>query len=1091
MIFRHLWPLSCSLLLLVAFASGEAPRAEAGHVNPGGPTAMSIDMDPSATPASTATSLGTLESCGRINENNIMDADEDVVDGLVLDVTVEGVTPPDPSGYGGLIGYEFRLDYVESMLTIDSAAGPATGKLGADPGSMVLNVSQALPDTNGDDQWTGSAADITPSPGASLGGDGYLDRLTLVTDSGAAAGVYPLSLNPGLTAIVDIANVFYTPETINDAVVAVNTACPTPVDLKVTSVTAASPASVPAGNIFSVTADATVHNNGPTPSVNADVVVVLNVPPDCAVSGSSVVTVQNLVLASSVAVAVPQQVFSVACTEPSFHAFNATATVVLVSPGAYSTVPSNNSMTSPDTVTAVTADADIKIASQSFGGLPAPKLGFPPVLVGQPLIFDVIKTVHNNGPSGPLGVQVTPNASVSNFVGGLQPGDCTLTNLTPPLGGSVTLPPSVSMPITETFSLSCGIDGMGNDTDGDTLIDEDPVDSVDNDGDTAVDEDAPYLLPTVCVTNGAWAADPHVSDPAPGNNSTQTCQIFLLERTFTPSFLVVQSSGDNPADPADPPVGDACYPGQPCEQLLSGSIPGGQPLAGLLSVIPGDGGCTGAYYVTRGTSDPCGNGTVPNGVVVARSSLTLTVKIGPGASPCNVPVSAPGFNLLDGAIPAFFGEGPDSSAAADLANPSVWPTRLEASPLFLALNAGAAGGYAGAPIWSRMTTMVPGLGIPANTLIFNLGPSGFGHTTILGDPSVPPASGAQPCAPISASTNFLGETGLDDPSPGRDLRVCNAGAPNYIVYGQFTRNDTGQSVTLADANTCAVTDADLKATSVSVSAPNAITGLGFWVWATVVAHNNGPFGPVSADLSATLSAPPDCTILTPNPNQIGGMSLALSAGTVTGPGWLVECSASGQHSFSVEASVLIPPGVTDPAPGNNTAVGAAVNQVGPPGEIHGTKWDDQDANGVRNGEPGLPGVEICLYSLTPPDEVGTQLGCTFTDGNGDYQFLQLVPGFYRVAETPQAGRGQTFPPNGQSHFVTVQAGVSHTGIDFGNGPIPPGAIAGTKFNDANGDGIKDPGELGVAGHQHLHVSFGSVHHDGLQRRLLVPGRASR
>jgi hypothetical protein len=133
-----------------------------------------------------------------------------------------------------------------------------------------------------------------------------------------------------------------------------------------------------------------------------------------------------------------------------------------------------------------------------------------------------------------------------------------------------------------------------------------------------------------------------------------------------------------------------------------------------------------------------------------------------------------------------------------------------------------------------------------------------------------------------------------------------------------------------------------------------------------------------------------------------------------------------------------------------------------PGEIHGTKWDDLDGNGVRNSEPGLSGVPICIYILTPPDTAGSQLSCTASSGSGEYEFLNLAPGFYKIEETAPAGRSQTHPANGQPHFVEVQA-ASITGIDFGNAPVPPGAIQGNKYNDANGNGVKDMGEAGVSG----------------------------
>ncbi len=93
-------------------------------------------------------------------------------------------------------------------------------------------------------------------------------------------------------------------------------------------------------------------------------------------------------------------------------------------------------------------------------------------------------------------------------------------------------------------------------------------------------------------------------------------------------------------------------------------------------------------------------------------------------------------------------------------------------------------------------------------------------------------------------------------------------------------------------------------------------------------------------------------------------------------------------------------------------------------EIHGMKWDDLNADGVRDpGEPGLEGVRINLYALTPPDDLGDLFRATFTDADGNYSFLDVPPGFYRVEETPF---GQTFPPDGQPHFI--QLGQGERGI---------------------------------------------------------------
>jgi hypothetical protein len=955
MFIRTLAIATASLAFLLVFLMAQrGPDTEASHESsPTGPAAMSIDMQESATPANTPSSIGTRESCARINENNIQDADEDVVDGLFVDVTIEDVqeysnsdNPSTPvPDYGAMKAYEFRLGYDEAQLTLSAAGGPANGMLGANAGSMVTDQNSATPDTDGNNYWDAEAADGGPIS-AHESGDGFLDRLTLVTDAGAATGTYTLTLT---NAFIDDTSNFFTfpPQAINNATVAIDMACPAPVDLKITSVTASSPANAAATQSFNVTADATVHNNGPTDPVNADVDVTLNLPGDCSVSGSNPVTVQDQLLTVSVATSLPQLTFSVTCTNPSFHTFTATATVIVDDVTATESTTGNDTLTSSNAVTAITAQSDAKVTSQSFSGIPAnkgPSLPWPPLLVGTPLVFDVNKTVHNNGPYGPTTVQVAASTTIGNNVGGFQATSCTMTNTTPPQSSSVNAQTSVSQPLTESFSLSCPAGSMGADTDGDTLIDEDRIDGADNDGDMVVDEDSPYFLPQVCVNNIASINHSHVTDPAPANNEVATCQIFLLERTFTPTYSVIQSSTNGPGDPADLPTGDTCLSGMPCEMLSSTSTPAGQPLSSGVNLVPGDGTCTGAYYLTRGFNDPCGNGTVPNGVVVARASTSLTLKLGAGAAPCNIPVNAPNYDVNDGAIPAAYGEGPDDAAAAALINPNVWPTRLEASPLFQALDPNGTGTPGGAEVWSRSTRNIPGLNLAFNALVFNLGAGGFAGILILGDPSVPPSgASAQPCSPVSGSSVALGETGMDDSSPGRDLRICNAGAPNYIASGQFTRSDTGQTLNLADFNAC-----------------------------------NSPY----------------------------------------------------------------------------------------PGEIHGSKWDDQNGNGMRDGEPGLGGVSICLYNNIVPgiDEVGQLLSCAATNGSGDYQFLNLPDGYYRIAETLPLGRSQTFPAGGASHFRQVQS-MSITGVDFGNEPAPPGAIQGHKFNDVNGDGIDagtGGGESGVS-----------------------------
>ncbi len=66
-------------LLIYVGTDGSGGEVNANHAGPVS-HAMVIDMEPSQSPANTGASFGSIETCGRVNENDIMDADEDAVD---------------------------------------------------------------------------------------------------------------------------------------------------------------------------------------------------------------------------------------------------------------------------------------------------------------------------------------------------------------------------------------------------------------------------------------------------------------------------------------------------------------------------------------------------------------------------------------------------------------------------------------------------------------------------------------------------------------------------------------------------------------------------------------------------------------------------------------------------------------------------------------------------------------------------------------------------------------------------------------------------------------------------------------------------
>ncbi len=129
-----------------------------------------------------------------------------------------------------------------------------------------------------------------------------------------------------------------------------------------------------------------------------------------------------------------------------------------------------------------------------------------------------------------------------------------------------------------------------------------------------------------------------------------------------------------------------------------------------------------------------------------------------------------------------------------------------------------------------------------------------------------------------------------------------------------------------------------------------------------------------------------------------------------------------------------------------------------PGSIEGLKWNDLDGDGERDeNEPGLADWTIFI-DADSDGMLDEEERSTTTNSNGIYQFSQLMPGNYVLAEVQQPGWGATLTPP----MVTVLPGQTTSNVDFGNRALP-GSIHGQKWNDLDGDGVKDEGEPGMAG----------------------------
>src|SRR5262249_24072282 len=125
--------------------------------------------------------------------------------------------------------------------------------------------------------------------------------------------------------------------------------------------------------------------------------------------------------------------------------------------------------------------------------------------------------------------------------------------------------------------------------------------------------------------------------------------------------------------------------------------------------------------------------------------------------------------------------------------------------------------------------------------------------------------------------------------------------------------------------------------------------------------------------------------------------------------------------------------------------------------ISGRKFNDLNGSGVDvASDPGLGGWTIILVNATTSAEVAR----TTTNPDGSYSFGNIVPGTYRISEVLKDGWVQAFPSN-RVYTFTVRSGKNVSGRNFGNFQLV--SISGQKWNDTDGDGIRQSSEVTLSG----------------------------
>ena len=205
----------------------------------------------------------------------------------------------------------------------------------------------------------------------------------------------------------------------------------------------------------------------------------------------------------------------------------------------------------------------------------------------------------------------------------------------------------------------------------------------------------------------------------------------------------------------------------------------------------------------------------------------------------------------------------------------------------------------------------------------------------------------------------------------------------------------------------------------------------------------------------------------------GGFTFRLTSGNYT-------ISRTNLHDY---CSTTVDTVQVEIVPGGEHPVDFGDIYIGGSSIVYGIVFDDVNGNGAQNrGEAGLGGVSVWLkgyvfaaaagsrsvnasvdsLALAEAAQGGFVLYQSTTSPSGLYAFFNLSPGIYMVSESnPPSHDNNTTSDN---VFLWVTDGMVYR-VSFGDFEPDPNVafVYGTVFNDANNDGVQDPGDFGIPG----------------------------